>query len=459
MLEVRVRNFQSIRDGKFVIDGFTVVTGTNNLGKSSAFRAVKGVFTNPAATFTRHGQKLTTVEISDEGRYVKWEKGPKKSAVYTLKVGDDTQVFENVGQKCPDQVLEAFGIGTLQAGNTVLWPQFADQFTGPVFLLDKPGSAVADAVANVDRIRTLNRALKTCESDKRSTVSDLKLRQKDQDAFERRLARFEGLDAVTADIKTLEATRVKAERLGTGYRKLVVLKCQYETAKVLMDALEGFERVAALVPPQAKVDGLRRLQIGRKAVGQLRDRLRPLQKQVKALEGFQPVSPEAEELEEVADVLVETRRLRDSLVRSRSHLEALDGFEDLSASMPSQAKVDGLRRLQTGRKGVRQLRERLAPLQEVAERCREGADIAQGLKPDTTLETKAKQVKQVVQLLRAFKAEMATSRQQVADCEQELAETLTELDALVAEMGSALENYADCPLCGIAIEHEHAEIA
>ena len=34
-LKVRVRNFQSIEDATLVIDGLTVVTGTNNAGKSA----------------------------------------------------------------------------------------------------------------------------------------------------------------------------------------------------------------------------------------------------------------------------------------------------------------------------------------------------------------------------------------------------------------------------------------
>jgi len=415
VLHVRVRNFQSIRDGEFVIDGFTVVTGTNNLGKSALYRAVKGVFTNPAATFTRDGQKLTTVEISDEGRYVKWEKGPKESAVYTLKVDGEESVFENVGQKCPDKVLEAFGIGTLQAGTSALWPQFADQFTGPLFLLDKTGSAIADAVANVERIQTLNRALKACESDKRSTVANLKVRKKDQEAIELKLARFDGLDGIVLKIKKVEADREKAERLKSGHKKLTTLKRQYETAKA----------------------------------------------QVELLVDFDPKVPEADTAGETAKDLAETRRLRARLGRSRRAVEAVENFGDVEAFVPSQEAVTALTRLQDGRRKIRQIRDRVVPLQEAVATLREAAEVAQGLKPDLALEVKARQIQQVVKLLRALRSEMVTSHGQVDSCDTELAECVAELETLEAELGEALESYDDCPLCGVAIGHVHpdAELA
>lgn len=407
MLHVRVRNFQSIRDGTFVIDGFTVVTGTNNLGKSALFRAVKGVFTNPAATFTRHGTKTTTVEISGEDRYVKWEKGPKKSAVYTLKVGENEQVFENVGHKCPDKVLEAFGIGTIQVGNTTLWPQFADQFTGPLFLLDKPGSAIADAVANIERIQMLNRALKACESDKRSAVSDLKLRKKDQESIERDLARFEGLDGLVEQVEKLESDKAKADRIRNGHKKLALLARQYATAK----------------------------------------------QQAKKLDGFDPQVPDEKPATRLVRELEESRQLRVSLRRSASALEALGKLGDVEASLPPEANVEEVRRLQTGVKRVRQLRARLVPLRGEVEHWKRAADSAHKCQVDGSLEKKARQIQAVVKLLRALRSEISVSKQQVEKCETSLSEVTAEIEEIEEDLGEALGHYDDCPLCGASIEH------
>jgi len=209
MLHIRVRNFQSIKDATVVIDGFTALTGTNNAGKSALVRAIQGTFTNPAPSFVRYGAKHSTVEITDSknDHYVKWEKGGGKND-YELRVGDSTEKFVKVGKTgAPPQVLEAFGVGSLQAGNATLWPQFAAWKSGPLFLLDKPGSAIADGVANIDRITVLNKALKACESDRRQTMATLKLRKTDQETIEEQLAMFDGLDGVVATLEGLQTKR------------------------------------------------------------------------------------------------------------------------------------------------------------------------------------------------------------------------------------------------------------
>ena len=226
-----------------------------------------------------------------------------------------------------------------------------------------------------------------------------------------RLVRFDGLDEVSAKIEKLEGTRKKAERLRSGHEKLTVLKGQYETAKV----------------------------------------------QVEALDGFDPVVPPKDEAEKTASELAEARRLCTRLTRSRSLVEALDGFGDAEASAPPEANVDALRRLQMGRKKIRQLRSRIEPLQKQAERWREAAEVAQGMDPDLSLERKAKQIQQVVKLLRALRTEMVTSREQVESGETDPAECVAELEALEADLGEALGHYDDCPLCGVAIEHVHSD--
>ena len=43
----RVQNFQSVEDATIVIDGLTVITGTNNSGKTAVMRAIRGCSPTP----------------------------------------------------------------------------------------------------------------------------------------------------------------------------------------------------------------------------------------------------------------------------------------------------------------------------------------------------------------------------------------------------------------------------
>ena len=174
--KVRVRNFQSIEDAELVIDNLTVVTGTNNAGKSAFFRALRGALTNARGSgFVRHGKSHCTVDIEDlaSGRKLTWEKGSKVNR-YVV----DGESLDRVGHGVPPEA-RIFGVESVGAGNSELWPQIAPQITGVSFLLHEPGSVIAEAVADVERVNQLSRALKACESDRRSARNDLKMRRKD----------------------------------------------------------------------------------------------------------------------------------------------------------------------------------------------------------------------------------------------------------------------------------------
>ena len=63
-MKVTVENFQSIKRAEIDVDGFTVITGPNNSGKTALMRAIRGAFQNaPGSAFIRHGEKECRVEV------------------------------------------------------------------------------------------------------------------------------------------------------------------------------------------------------------------------------------------------------------------------------------------------------------------------------------------------------------------------------------------------------------
>jgi DNA repair ATPase RecN len=118
-IKVRVQNFQSLEDVSLTIDGFTVVTGTNNAGKSALFRAIQGVFMNtPGTSFVRHGSNHSSVELQfDENHTVVWEKGNKVNR-YVI----NGKVFDNVGAGTPLELTE-FGVNPVTLQEQKYWPR------------------------------------------------------------------------------------------------------------------------------------------------------------------------------------------------------------------------------------------------------------------------------------------------------------------------------------------------
>ena len=296
-IKVRVRNFQSIEDAELVIDGLTVLTGTNNAGKSAFFRAVRGVFTNArGSSFVRHGAKHCTVDLRfEDGRTLTWKKGSDGTNGYVI----DGKDFPKVGSGVPPEVRE-FGVVPVPVGSTDLWPQIAPQITGVSFLLHENGSVIAEAVADVERVNQLSRALKACESDRRSARSDLKVRRKDRTVFNERREKFAGLEDAVSSLRALEKRHAKATKHAKAMGNLVKMGARHQKAREAVEALEGLDDAAAQLSAPERVT----------------------------------------EAQETSQDLVMATRLRGRREQFRTVVEGLEGLDDVSGHLPSDARVE-----------------------------------------------------------------------------------------------------------------------
>ena len=89
MIEVEIQNFQSIDKVAFKIEGFTVLVGRSNIGKSALIRAIHCALTGASGTdFVRHGLDCerrikgnkkckckSTVLFKTPSLHLIWEKG------------------------------------------------------------------------------------------------------------------------------------------------------------------------------------------------------------------------------------------------------------------------------------------------------------------------------------------------------------------------------------------------
>jgi len=232
---LRVKNFQSIEDASLDVDGLTVVTGPNNSGKTAMIRAVYGAFTNARGTkYVRHGKASCEVSLDfADGRSLVWEKGEKVNR-YVL----DGQTLNKVGQGAPPE-MTSLGVQPVEAAGRELWPQFAHQFVGQVFLIDEPGSVLAEAVSDVTRVGVLNEALRNAQSDRRTAASDLKLRQEDASKHESSVKKFDGLEGALAQVRETQSLQVE----------IVSLRLKLSEARALRDRLSLAQKEADRLAP------------------------------------------------------------------------------------------------------------------------------------------------------------------------------------------------------------------
>lgn len=286
MIEIEISGFQSLERVSLKVDGFTAVTGRTNIGKSSIVRALKVALSNSLGTaFVRHGDAclrrtkgLKTckceayVHLSAPNFDLVWRKGDAVN-MYMLN-GKPMTV---PGRGFPDFLNPLFA--PVKMGDAQKMIQIADQFY-PLFLLDEPGSTVANLLSDVARLDAINVAMKMVEKDRREATSLRKVREKDVEVLRSDLRHYDGIDATLrsakhitdgyGDIQKAEH-RVAAASLLTTHLAAIVAQFR---------ALDGIDGV--VVPEYA---GLREASIRCVGAIGLHDRLVEGARAYKALEG------------------------------------------------------------------------------------------------------------------------------------------------------------------------------
>lgn len=322
-VRVRVKNFQSIREADLYIEGLSVVTGPNNSGKTALLRAVRGVFTNPAAgPLVRYGAAYLSVElVFDDGTRILWEKGwekPHQKGAGVNRYEINGIPITTVGRGVPPEV-ESLGVREIRASSERVWPQIAQQFVGTLFLVNRPGSAVAEALSDVEKVGKLTRALKLSEKDRRSVSNELKVRRKDVQDLEAEVSNFDGFDEVKARVERLVARREGAQEDARALKGVKALRAKLRASREDVSRLRGFD---VSLPPDKRA---RDLQILLRDVRALSLRRVKVQRQVQVLVGAPspdlPDPSRAQKLAKAVGILTDLR------TRWKAAQNKLNGFE------------------------------------------------------------------------------------------------------------------------------------
>jgi len=179
-LKLRVRNFQSIRKAQLEVEGFTVITGRSNVGKTALIRACRAAFFGtPGDYYIREGESFTGVAITDEDLEIVWRKtrkpDPKKpsalqvSGVFHTKIGKDHA-----------QLTESCGVIELSTSQARIKPQFAMQHDN-IFMLSESETTVAEILKLLGRIDVVTTAQRNAKRDLFSVASKRKVRKEDSE--------------------------------------------------------------------------------------------------------------------------------------------------------------------------------------------------------------------------------------------------------------------------------------
>lgn len=306
MTKVRIKNFQSIGDASIDIDGFTVVVGKNNIGKSALVRAIDAALTNRTGNeFIRRGTKKSEVSVQHADLDIIWEKGSKAS----YKVNDVP--YTALGRSVPQPVEDA-GFRKMEVGNEKLNPILASQFK-PLFLLDKPGSAITEALSKMYKLNIISKADDLCQKEIRRNKTLLRTREADLKEVDEKLERFKDFENTKKEIERLAFLNSKIEHLRT---EVAQIQEYDDRIKQASDRITSLQAVSGVDVPST--DGIDETMGHMKMLDEWGMRLREIATSVKRMTPISDVSIPDKDLG-IFDNLIrdyeEIDKLRDTMER------------------------------------------------------------------------------------------------------------------------------------------------
>lgn len=362
---------------------------------SALHRAVYGAVTNARGTkFVRYGKDQCTVTLDfGDGHKLVWEKGEKVNS-YTV----DGKRFNKVGAGAPPAEVASLGIAPIDAAGKELWPQFAHQFTGQVFLLDQPGSVLAESIADVTRVGVLNEALRDTQSDRRNQGAELKVRRMDLAKMEALESSYAGLD--TVDVLVREAAHL--DRAVEDNREML------SSTTAFRDGIETYtDAVGDLLPVR-----------------------------------WTELPNEVGDLQTGLTLLMEVQGLATKLLEARSLQTLLAPVTGIS--LPEEASVVRAGKVAAAIALLHSMRDQMAPLSAIV---REGGHIREAL-ATADLDTGDHQGQhQTLEVYRQLQRELTTKSRLVRDLTSESRSLEREYEESIHSVRDLLGS-GECPICG-----------
>ncbi|WP_428560801.1 MAG: AAA family ATPase [Solidesulfovibrio sp. DCME] len=230
--------------------GLTVLTGPNNTGKSAVVEALRCLAENPVPRHViRHGaaEARVTAEL-DDGTVVTWVRRPKYALYELTRPGADApETFAKFGRTPPEEITRILGLASVPIEGGLPVDVHIGNQREPVFLLDKPGSALSGFFAAATEAAHLI-AMQNLLTDRiRKATTEKKRQEKRLAELGRTLDRLAPLPEL--DLRLERAAAMEAD-LEAADRRLAAL------AGHLAEAAAGRRRREALLRAGQALAGL-----------------------------------------------------------------------------------------------------------------------------------------------------------------------------------------------------------
>ena len=228
--KIHGKDFQAWEEFSLDIEGLTVLIGPSNAGKSSLFRATKGVLRNELGAYSVRNEPGEKLDLTFEmdGHVVNATRTKKGSTVYQVDGKED----KKLNQAIPEDV-QALGLSPIEVGGITLDPVFASQ-SDPFFMLrlgPTDLNAVLGKFSSTERLEQGKREANARIAEKNAAAKALAEQKRQAEELKDRLAALAG---------RAELIRETLDRLGP---KVQTQEEQLAQLAMLIQRRERHERI------------------------------------------------------------------------------------------------------------------------------------------------------------------------------------------------------------------------
>jgi len=436
VLKVRIRNFQSITDTSFDIDGFTVIVGKNNKGKSATIRAIDAALSNKLGNnFIKWGQTETQVNIQRDNLDIAWVKGDAAS----YKVNG--KPYTSLKGAVPQPILDA-GFRKLEIADEKLNPITAHQFD-EIFLLDRSGPFITETISTLYDLNTLNDADTLCQKKLKASKSGLKTRQGDLGTLTEKIEKFRGLGEVKTQFETIKKLQEKSDNLKKEIDEIEKLTTQLSTLTKTVGSLKEIKNIK--IP---EIEKTTRIIVDYQWVTSALFQYNNLNTNVKKLEAIRLIK--VKDLSGTEKVIIENQWLINTDKNFQALVKQVNSFKNIT-----NIKLPDLKKTETLLEGVIDLLSLTGRLKEIAVSCNR---YSKGLIDVNNLKTLSERIKNNEDQVEGFSfiTEAINSRRDLSQNVKNLDCDLSEAKNNLSKAQEEFNKFENCPLCSSPLSQAHS---
>jgi len=330
-VNLKIQNFQSLKDVELELKPFTVIVGPSDCGKSALVRALEAcLFNTPGKRYITWGEKSCEVCLNDGKRTITYRKGPQPA--YYL----DGQLYSAIGRGQFEKVAD-LGYKELNAEQIKVKPQLSKQYDLPFLISDIfTPTSVASILGTLSDSTIATQAKKLVEGDVRAITGKINHFQDDLEVLNAELGPQQ---EIYADLSSIMG------ELDKGEAQLLIITKEFEQLTFLADKLH---EIGKEIKKLREIDLAitNPLSSARLLLPGLEKDLRKSEKVLDLLEKYQNLTREIKGLDELCKVKKEFTKIEQDLTQNAELRRNWERLEERYVLVVQLAKcVEFLRNL------------------------------------------------------------------------------------------------------------------